>query len=338
MTNIAQIPGLIASRVAIIIVNYKSAALTTACLESLQSEISDGDSFHVIVVDNNSGDGDQLSRVLADRGWNSWASLLIAERNGGFSYGNNRGIEHARLIEPPPEYFFLLNPDTEVRHRAIRELVDFMDANPTVGITGSSFENQDGVEWPYAFRFFSIASEFERTIRLGIVSRILKHRRATRNMHGSQESVDWVSGASMMIRRQVLEDIGLLDEGYFLYYEEVDFCLRSRRTGWPCWYVPSSRVMHISGQTTGVSSNNAKIKPMPSYWFESRTRYFVKNHGLWYARLADAAYGLGLSLYKLRAKFSRRTDPDPRNLLMDFWRHSVIFRRSREVLKKMTRR
>ena len=337
MTRSSTSSDVASARVVIIIVNYKTAALTTACLQSLAAERCTDESFRVVVVDNQSGDGDCLARTLEDRGWSSWVSLLVAEKNGGFSYGNNRGIEHAVATNAHPEYLLLLNPDTEVRGGAVQALVDFMDKHPKVGIAGSSFENPDGTDWPIAFRFFSIASEFERGMRLGFVSRLLRRHIAARDMKGCEGQVDWVAGASMMVRREVFESVGLLDEGFFLYYEEVDFCLRARRCGWPCWYVPSSRVMHISGQSTGVSSKGVKTRPMPRYWFESRTRYFVKNHGLWYARLADAVYGIGLTLYKLRAWICRRPDSDPPGLLLDFLRHSVVFRSGRAVRDRIFR-
>ena len=138
--------------------------------------------------------------------------------------------------------------------------------------------------------------------------------------------MDWVAGASMMVRRDVFHDVGPMDEGYFLYFEEVDFCLRARRGGWLCWYVPQSRVMHISGQSTGVSSSGPKREPMPGYWFASRSRYFVKNHSLAYARLTDLAFGLGRSLWTLYRVVTRRPKEDPPGLLADFWRTSVLFR------------
>jgi N-acetylglucosaminyl-diphospho-decaprenol L-rhamnosyltransferase len=313
-------------RVAIVIVNYRTAALTIACLKSLADERGTDRSFKVIVVDGCSGEGEVLSKAVVEHGWGEWVTVMVADRNGGFSFGNNCGIRAALEWPSPPAYFLLLNPDTEVRPGAVGVLVRFLDANPQVGIAGSSFENPDGSEWPIAFRFLSILSELERGLRIGLFSRLVRRKIVAMNMEGREARVDWVAGASMMVRKQVFDSIGLMDEAYFLYYEEVDFCLRALRAGWPCWYVPSSRVMHISGQATGVSSRGVKTKPMPGYWFESRTRYFVKNHGVWYARLADLAYGLGLACYKLRVRLTGRQDADPPNLLSDFFRHSILFR------------
>jgi len=315
-----------AMRVAIIIVNYKTAELTLSCLRSIEPELSSSVTLHVIVVEGCSGEGARLRKSVQANGWDVWATVIDADRNGGFSYGNNIGIREAMSWSVPPDFFLLLNPDTEVRPLSIQALVDFLDRRADVGIAGSSFENPDGSEWPIAFRFPSVLSELERGLRLGFFSRIVRDRVVARDMGGREQQTDWVAGASMMIRREVLEGIGLLDEEYFLYYEEVDFCLRAKRADWLCWYVPSSRVMHISGQSTGVSSRDIKTKPMPSYWFESRSRYFVKNYGIWNARLADLAYGTGLAIHKARSWLSRKPDLDPPHLLRDFWLSSALWR------------
>lgn len=97
--------------------------------------------------------------------------------------------------------------------------------------------------------------------------------------------MDWASGASLLCRRQVLETVGGFDEGFFLYFEEVDLCRRIGQAGWERWYVPASRVMHLQGASTQ--------RRLPRHWFESRSRYFSKHHGRLYARLADVAALLG---------------------------------------------
>ena len=144
-------------------------------------------------------------------------------------------------------------------------------------------------------------------------------------MTDQPQQIDWLPGASMMIRRQVFESIGLMDEEYFLYYEETDFCLQAKRAGWECWYVPQSRVMHIAGQSTGVTSKEGSLKRLPQYLFESRQRYFVKNHGLFYAALVDLVWSIGFILWRLRQFIQRKPDTDPPYLLWDSLRNSVFF-------------
>jgi GT2 family glycosyltransferase len=91
--------------------------------------------------------------------------------------------------------------------------------------------------------------------------------------------VDWVTGAAMMIRKEVLSEVGLLDDGYFLYFDEVDFCFRARQAGWPAYYVPDSVVTHLQAQATGITDDRKDKRRYPDYWFDSRRRFFVKNRG-----------------------------------------------------------
>jgi GT2 family glycosyltransferase len=201
-----------------------------------------------------------------------------------------------------------------------------MEQHPDVGIAGSSFEEVDGKLWPIAFRFPTVLSELDSGLRLGIVSKLLSRWAVARTMTNEQCQVDWLPGASMLIRREVFKSIGLMDEGYFLYYEETDYCLQAKRAGWSCWYVPQSRVMHIAGQSTGVTVRNALPKRLPQYWYDSRRRYFIKNHGLLYSVLADATWIVGFSLWRVRRVIQRKPDQDPPKMLEDFIRNSVFLK------------
>src|SRR6185312_15227837 len=98
---------------------------------------------------------------------------------------------------------------------------------------------------------------------------------------------DWVSGACMIVRREVFDSIGLLDDGYFMYFEEVDFCHRAQRAGWLCGYVPEARVVHLVGQSTGKTDPDKTRRRMPDYWFRSRRRYFLHHQGRVVTILAD---------------------------------------------------
>jgi GT2 family glycosyltransferase len=200
-----------------------------------------------------------------------------------------------------------------------------MEQHPQVGIAGSGIEEPDGTLWPIAFRFPSILSELDLSLRLGFVSKLLSKWVVAQHMGNTPQPIDWVPGASMMIRRHVFESIGLMDEGYFLYYEETDFCLQAKRAGWPCWYVPQSRIMHISGQSTGVTGKQDTPKRLPQYLFDSRRRYFVKNHGWFYAALADVAWLSGFILWQVRRRIQRKPDSHPPQMLTDFLRNSVLF-------------
>jgi N-acetylglucosaminyl-diphospho-decaprenol L-rhamnosyltransferase len=325
-------------RLVISIVNYRTAPQTIECLRALAPQVQDlaatGTLTQVVVVDNASGDDSvvQVQGAIAQNHW-QWATCMPSSENGGFAYGNNLAIRLALAHPIRPDYFLLLNPDTVVRPGALQHLVAFMDATPAAGLAGSSFENEDGSPWPYAFRFPSILGELEDGLRLGIVSRMLEPWNVVQTMGASPAQVDWLSGACLMVRRSVIEAIGLMDEEYFLYCEEMDFCLQARRAGWPCWYVPASRVMHIRGKSTGLGDQQpTDRRPMPTYWFHSRRRFWVKNYGLVRTALADGVWIGGFSLWKVRQKLQGKPDCDPPNFLTDFIRNSV-FSKGRAIAK-----
>ncbi len=239
---------------AIIIVNYRTPGLVLDCLHSLQSEIRDHVNGRVIVVDNASNDGsvEHLRTSIKAANW-KWVELLPLERNGGFAFGNNAAIRMLLQSSQPPDYFHLLNPDTYIRPGAVKELVDFLEIHPAVGIAGSRLENPDGSSQCSAFRFHGVWSELERGLRFGAISKILQRWMVAPPTRDIPHRADWVNGASMMVRRAVFETIGLMDDDFFLYYEETDFCRRARLAGWPCWFVPASRVVHLEGQSTGAT-------------------------------------------------------------------------------------
>ena len=317
--------------VAVIIVTYRSASLAIECLRSLHAERSAaGLSIRAVVVDNASGDHSLVSRAVEENGWGYWVATVLAARNGGFAYGNNLGIRHA-LQTGPADYLYLLNPDTQVRAGAIEALVRFLESRPEIGIAGSSFENEDGSAWPIAFRFPSIVSEFSQALGFGPVTRVLDRWSVAREMSQStHQQVDWICGASMMIRIAVLEAIGGLDEGYFLYFEETDFCLRARRAGFSTWYVPESRVMHVGGQSTGVTERNTAPRRLPSYWFDSRRRYFAKAFGKRHAIAIDLVVVVAYPLGWLKRFALRQLRQSVPHYYRDFIRGSALRARNRD--------
>ena len=149
----------------------------------------------------------------------------------------------------------LLNADTLVKEHALETLVAFMDAHPKVGIAGSLLLWPDETIQASPFRFPGIATELDRGLRLGIVSKLLTPWRIMIPTPRVAARVDWVSGASMILRRTMLEQIGLLDDGLYTYCDDADICLRARRAGWETWYVPESRVIHLEGASTGIASH-----------------------------------------------------------------------------------
>jgi N-acetylglucosaminyl-diphospho-decaprenol L-rhamnosyltransferase len=313
----------------IVIVNYRSADLTLDCLGSLESEVGTVPGTRVVVTDNASGDGSarRLEDAVHANGWGGWATVRPLERNGGFAAGNNAAIRPALAGDDPPRYVLLLNPDTVVRPGALRALVDFMEGRPDVGIAGSRLEEPDGTPQRSAFRFPTVLGELEGGLRLGLASRALSGWVVAPEVPAEAGPIDWVAGACMIIRRAVFDAIGPLDEGYFMYFEEVDFCHRARLAGWPCWYVPAARVVHLVGQTSGVTDPKAARRRRPGYWFLARRRYFLGHYGRARTLLADLAWALGYASYRARSLVQRKTADDAQYLLWDFIRFNFLLAR-----------
>lgn len=308
----------------IIILNYRITDMAIGCLKSLAAELPRIPDAKVAILENGSG-GDaehRLREAISENGWGSWVELSVVSPNRGFSGGNNLIIRKWLGTPDCPEYFLLLNADIEVYPGAMETLVRFMDTHPRVGVAGSRCEWEDGNTQGTPFRFKNIATEFDTGLRLGIVSKLLA--RWAGRIPPPMEScrVDWVAFASAIIRREVIEAIGPLDDGLYTHFDDIDFCLNATRAGWEVWHVPASRVLHYEGASTGIVVRN--VKRRPDYWFQARRRFFLKNYGAFYAALADAAFLTGFALWRLRRWIMRKPDTDPPHMLADAFRNSVF--------------
>ncbi|MEM9355437.1 MAG: glycosyltransferase family 2 protein [Pseudomonadota bacterium] len=313
-------------RVVVAIVNYCTAELTINCLRSISEYIDEYKDTHVVVADNASpdGSGKAIADAIEAEGWSHWASVLPLPKNGGFAYGNNEVIRQWLGSKNSPEYFWLLNSDTLVYSGALAHLVRFLDNTPTAGFAGSCLEHRDGSVQHSAFRFHNVFSEFENGVQLGLVTRLLRSKTVAPDRSHETQTCEWLSGASVLIRASVLNEIGLMDEDYFLYFEETDLARRAQARGWESWYVVESRVIHLVGQSSGVTANERALARRPSYWFESRRKYFVKNHGRLYAAVADLALITGVTIRKLRTIITRSPPSHPKSFIVDLVKHSAL--------------
>ena len=302
-----------------IILNYrtpelaiKSAAAALRAMEGMRGEI--------VIVDNDSGDDScaMIADAIATNGWDR-VRLCSSGRNGGFGAGNNFAMRRGLSDGTAPDFFYILNSDAFPGPGAIRHLLGALQSDRRAGIAGSYIHGPDGTPHCTAFRFPSIAGEFEGAVRTGIVTRLLCHAVVPMALPEETARVDWVAGASALMRRRMLDEIGLFDETFFLYYEETDLCRRAARAGWHVLYVPASEVVHIGSVSTGMKT----WARTPSYWFASRRHYFVKTHGRAYAACATLARVAGAALWRLRAPFSRRPLGDPPHFLRDLVSHSL---------------
>lgn len=314
----------------VVIVNYRAARLVVDCLASLASERQQHPGLRAVVVDNPGGDDSAavLAEAIRDRGWHDWAELRPMPRNGGFAYGVNAGVLPGLQGPRPPEAFLLLNPDTYVRPGAIAALVDFLNQHPEAGMVGSRLEDPDGTPQHSRFRFPSLASELDNGLNLGIVHRLLRRWNTCPPLVDTPHEIDWLSGACMLIRREVFERTGPFDEDYFLYFEELDFVRRAANLGFRSFYVPASRVVHLVGQSTGVTVRDRRPGRVPEYWFASRSRYFRKHHGRFRKFIIDAAFAGGRALSLVLEWLRRRPNQAPPHFWGDFVRHNFGLRRS----------
>src|ERR1700691_4368563 len=186
------------------ITNYRVADLTIDCLRSIAPEIGRVPGTRVAVCENGTGDdsAERLQKAITDNSWNSWCTLTTLSTNLGFTGGNNVIIRPALESSDPPQYVLLLNADTVVLPNAFKSLVDFLDKHPNVGIAGSRQEDLDAAPLRSAFRFPSPLSEFEAGVKLGQVTRLLQRWVVAPPVADEPCETDWLSGATMMVRRE----------------------------------------------------------------------------------------------------------------------------------------
>ncbi len=269
---------------AIVIVNYRTPKLVIDCLCSLENEIEVG-SHTVIVVDNASGDNsvEQIQQAITDNNWSQWVQILPSPVNGGFSAGNNLGIKAVAA-----DAYLLLNSDTIVRAGTINSLLKAMANHPEAGLISPRLEWPDATPQISCFRYRSPISEFIGAAKTDLITQPLKNYEVHIPVSDSPIEPEWTSFACVLIRREVIEQIGLMDEGYFMYFEDIDFCRRARNAGWQILHFPEARIVHLRGGSGSVKADLiARKRPKP-YLYASRSRYFATFYGktgLWFTNL-----------------------------------------------------
>ena len=305
----------------VIVLNWRTPEMSLQAAEAALREMQ-GIDGGLTIVDNDSGDG-SYEAMLAGvqvRGWPSDRVAVVQSGwNGGFGAGNNHGIRQGLPDGRRADLVYLLNSDAIPQPGAIRALVDYLGRHPEAGIACSRLRGTDGEPHLTAFRFPGIASEFEQTSRTGPVTKLLRKYVVALPQPVTSGRVDWSAGASMMIRMDVLDRIGLFDEGFFLYYEETDLCRRAADAGWQTHYIVESLVLHIGSVSTGMKG----WKRPPDYWYDSRRRYYEKHHGRIGALLATAAHLAGAGLFRLRCLLARRKSDMPPGHLSYLTRHAL---------------
>jgi len=259
----------------ICVVSYNTRNLLQQCLDSAVAEVGGALQSELWVADNGSVDGS----VALVRERYPAANLLENAENVGFARAMNQCLERSQ-----GRYILLLNSDAVVQPGAIRRLYHFMETHPRAGVVGPALLNTDGSFQRSWFSFPTFWGELSG--RQGRASRLRKLP-----VHGMAFKADWVNGACLLARRRAVESVGLLDQRFFMYSEETDWCRRMQDAGWDCYCLPSARVIHLGGGSTG--SNNLGLLVQ---LYRSKLYYFHKHYGPFQARSLQAALLLRFAL------------------------------------------
>ncbi len=276
--------------VAIIIVSYNVRQYLERCLETALTDLlASGARGEIWVFDNASSDGTQ-SMVA---GKFPQVKLHASETNVGFAAANNFVMRKLMASPSPPNYLFLLNPDTEVLPGTIKTLLEFMEENPKAAVASPRLLNPDGSQQPSAFRFPGLAQTFFDffPIHPRLYSSPLNGRYpGFLYRRGKPFAIDHPLGAAMMVRQKAVEEVGLMDEGFFIYCEEIDWCLRFRKAGWLIYCVPQASVIHHVARST----SHFPEKAMTELW-KSRYRLFSKYRGPLFLKVFRMLVKLGFA-------------------------------------------
>lgn len=272
------------TQISIIIVNYNTSDLLINCINSIY-ENAGSINFETIVIDNNSTD-DSVARV---RKLLPQIKIIVNDQNVGFAKANNQAIKKS-----VGEVILLLNSDTVILDKAIDKSYQFLRDYPDAGIVSCKLLNPDRSLQPSCRSFPSVLNYFSESFFLYKLlphSRIFGKPYMTFFKYDEIKKVDVVMGAFMMIRRNVFNDIGFLDEDFFMYSEETDFCLRAHRQGWGIYFYPDAEIIHLGG---GSSAQ------LPTKMFlelhKSQMRFCYKHHPMWYARAEKIVILFGVLL------------------------------------------
>lgn len=278
-----------------VIVSWNVKELLRCCLESIFQHPIPGIQLEVFVVDNASSDGSaEMVRKRFPQ-----VHLIENEENLGFAAANNQAISRSQ-----GQYILLLNPDTIVCDDALIRLMDFLEANPEVGIAGPKLIHPDGRLQHSAFTFPTLLMAFLDffPIHHRLIDSPLNGR-YPRSLYKAGEPfpIDHPLGACLLVRKEAIDRVGPLDEGFFIYCEEIDWCIRIKKAGWQIYCVPQAEVVHYVAQSTQQSRDEMFVQ----LW-KSRYLLFAKHYSRFYQWVARRIVGLGLWREKRKAQTAYR--------------------------------
>ncbi|MDJ0630902.1 MAG: glycosyltransferase family 2 protein [Rhodobacter sp.] len=303
------------TRIAVSIINYKTGDMTIAAVRSVLDALGDL-AAEVVVVDNASGDGsdDRIAAWIAEIGDNR-VKLVRSVTNSGFSGGHNQGMAAA----PGADFYLILNSDALVRPGFFAPLLAAAEADPQLGLIAPRLEWEDGEVQASCFRFQGILSEMARAAQSGPVSRLLRAYKVPIEMPPEPDQIGWASFACILLRGEMVRQIGPMDDGYFLYYEDSEYTLRATRAGWRVAYVPEARAVHFRGGSGPVKAMVRERKRLPVYYWRSRTRYMRQACGPLGPLLANLSWMAGRAIAHSRRLVGKPVPPANKAEWRDIW-------------------
>ncbi|MDP1699404.1 MAG: glycosyltransferase family 2 protein [Aestuariivirga sp.] len=294
--------------------NYKTPQLAIDCLASVLPELT-GDAA-VVIADSCSQDGSmaKIGSWLKGNDGAGRCRLIALPVNGGFSAGYN-----AAMKVVPADYYLLLNSDTVVRPGAIAKLLEAAAKHPDAGLFGPSLEWPDGTPQDSCFRDHSPLGELIAAARTRHVTALLRPYEVPLPAANAGQRPPWISFAAVLVRDDVLKSAGMLDEGFFLYFEDCEYCYRARGAGWESVYVPEARIIHLRGKSSPVKEKINSAKRLPRYYYASRTRYFRLCYGVAGPTLANIGWSVGRIISKTREAFGAKEPHLPGMAWKDIW-------------------
>lgn len=291
------------AHLSVIVVNYRTPELTIGCLESVAAALQEVDA-RVVVVDNCSADGspEKIRAWLNKSSISDRSEIIVSPMNSGFSGGNNLGVNAVKA-----DFYLLLNSDARLKAGGLSALLACALSDPSVGAAAPRLVGHDGEIQRSAFRFMTPLSEFMESAASSPLSKLLKQHEIAYPPPQSLSPCDWASFACILLRREAIEDVGPLDEGYFMYFEDADYCWRLQKAGWRIVYEPAASVVHLRGGSSPVKSAMASGARPPAYYYASRTRYFRKLYGPLGPVAANVMWCAGRFLARLRPLFGKKT-------------------------------
>ncbi len=310
--------------VAIVTVTYNAEPFIDGFAKAVQALFNYDPRFKLVIVDNDSKDKTVpwLEAFFSSEIQEGRVIVEAVGANRGFGAGCNIGVSLAGDVE----LLWFLNPDTQIEISTALELLKCFDNDESLSSVGSLLKNQAGEVSPGSFRFPELATVFLSCAQLGLLDRLFSNKKLTYDADHHMKPVDWLTGASFMLKKRHFDSVGGFDETFFLYFEEIDLFYRLKQKGYKAISCHDSVVYHISGASTGINRQlqSGLLPRKPKYWFESRRHLYMKNYGRQYFLMIDTVYIVGSLFSRLKALILNRKITRYRNLLRDIIKHSAI--------------